>query len=101
MAGEREELATARKIADACTSGMRSRRDDLRTACVSCIAAALASRPAPEPAGGEVARATRKSCNRHADCAAAEARVIAQGRRPSASFHFHCHDEGCDECFGY
>ncbi len=37
-----------------------------------------------------------RSCNRHVDCDAAEARWRAN--RPW--FHFHCYDECCEECFG-
>lgn len=40
-----------------------------------------------------------KSCNRHKDCDAAEARLIAKGKNPPF-INFHCHDDCCEECFG-
>lgn len=36
------------------------------------------------------------SCNRHADCGAADARAVENGR-PRAD---HCHDDCCEDCFG-
>ncbi len=38
-----------------------------------------------------------RSCNRHTDCDAADARVRAQGRFLWAD---HCDDEFCEDCFG-
>jgi hypothetical protein len=45
--------------------------------------------------GGETAK-FRNSCNRHGDCAAADAKAKAAGHF-SAS---HCHDDCCEDCFG-
>lgn len=51
---------------------------------------------------------TKRQCNRHDDCDAADAKARAaaqaQGLRPDHHLHFgadHCHDECCEECFGY
>lgn len=44
-------------------------------------------------AGGEQAR--KRSCNRHEDCDAADAKE--RGRYGVAE---HCHDDCCEECFG-
>ena len=38
----------------------------------------------------------KRSCNRHIDCGAAEARALAAGRR----WPDHCHDDCCEDCFG-
>lgn len=41
-----------------------------------------------------------RSCNRHSDCDAAVVRFREKwGKDPG--FGFHCHDECCEECFGY
>lgn len=45
-----------------------------------------------------VKRTKRNSCNRHNDCAAADADARKKGSMWGTS---HCHDEGCEECFGY
>jgi hypothetical protein len=40
-----------------------------------------------------------KSCNRHSDCRAADAKYTAQhGEAPG--FNFHCFSEDCEDCFG-
>ena len=39
-----------------------------------------------------------QSCNRHDDCAAAEAREREKGR--TGFVNFHCYDETCEDCFG-
>lgn len=53
-----------------------------------------------EPSRDEVNRIERdreeNTCNRHNDCAAADARARAAGRSSAE----HCHDECCEECFG-
>lgn len=52
----------------------------------------LKSKPAP-----------RRSCNRHDDCDAAEAEVLARNpgkTKADINFSFHCHDDECEECFG-
>jgi len=44
-----------------------------------------------------------RSCNRHSDCDAAEAAVLARNPGKTAadiSLTFHCHDEDCEDCFG-
>lgn len=41
------------------------------------------------------ATAKRNTCNRHADCNAADAKMRAAGGRAE-----HCHDECCEDCFG-
>lgn len=38
------------------------------------------------------------SCNRHQNCADAEAKLVASGRQPGVSFH--CWSEDCEDCFG-
>lgn len=38
------------------------------------------------------------SCNRHANCAKADEEARLRGRTFGAE---HCHDECCEECFGY
>lgn len=38
-----------------------------------------------------------RSCNRHTDCDAANEKAKAAGRLGAE----HCHDECCEECFGY
>jgi hypothetical protein len=50
----------------------------------------VAAGPPPKP--------ERRSCNRHYDCDAADERA-----RKRFGIHgaIHCHDEGCEECFGY
>ena len=37
-------------------------------------------------------------CNRHDDCAAADAKARASDR--GWLYADHCHDEGCEDCFG-
>lgn len=39
---------------------------------------------------------TKRSCNIHDDCDAADARAKRQRRE----FASHCHDEECEDCFG-
>ena len=36
------------------------------------------------------------SCNRHCDCAAADAKAASKGRTRAD----HCHDDECEDCFG-
>jgi hypothetical protein len=43
---------------------------------------------------------SKRSCNRHHDCDAAEAEVLAKNPGKTISFSFHCHDEDCEDCFG-
>lgn len=56
---------------------------------------------------------TRRSCNRHSDCDAADAeraanpiwldhqgRICAPGEGTKFDRADHCHDECCEECFG-
>jgi hypothetical protein len=43
-----------------------------------------------------IERGEPRSCNRHKDCDAANERARAAGKIGAE----HCHDEGCDECFG-
>jgi hypothetical protein len=50
----------------------------------------------PLPKLAEIARARENSCNRHDDCAAADARARDKGRQRAE----HCYDECCEECFG-
>lgn len=53
-----------------------------------------------EPSRDEANRIERErgetTCNRHNDCAAADARARAAGRLAAE----HCHDECCEEYFG-
>lgn len=45
-----------------------------------------------------------RSCNRHNDCDKAEEEVLARNpgkTRLDISLSFHCHDEACEDCFGY
>lgn len=55
-----------------------------------------------EPSKDEVKRvereATANTCNRHRDCAAADAKAKASGRGMLRAEH--CLDECCEECFG-
>lgn len=51
--------------------------------------------PGPVDASPGPAPETR-TCNRHVDCDAADAKAQAEGR-PWAE---HCRNESCDECFG-
>lgn len=53
----------------------------------------VAERLAPERVD---APATVRSCNRHNNCDAADADAVARGKLGAS----HCHDDGCDECFG-
>lgn len=39
----------------------------------------------------------KRTCNRHTDCDAADARSLAGGVYLYAE---HCHDDCCEECFG-
>lgn len=39
----------------------------------------------------------KRTCNRHTDCDAADAKAKAEGR----AFVDHCHDPCCEDCFGY
>ena len=44
-----------------------------------------------------------KSCNRHSDCEAAVAALLAANpgkKRHDIPFSFHCHDDECEDCFG-
>lgn len=38
-----------------------------------------------------------RTCNRHSDCDAADAKAKAEGR----NFVDHCHDDCCEDCLGY
>ena len=52
--------------------------------------------PLSEPREREI----KRTCNRHVDCDEAERKLIAAGKsRPF--INFHCHDDCCEECFGY
>jgi hypothetical protein len=55
--------------------------------------------PGPVPAPALV-KGARRTCNRHRDCDAADAKVRAStnGERDWAD---HCHDDCCEDCFGY
>lgn len=47
----------------------------------------------------QVEEKVHQTCNRHYDCAAAEAIFVKDyGRKPRANFH--CHDDCCEDCFG-
>lgn len=48
-------------------------------------------------AGAAASGGAKRKCNRHADCDAADVESRARGRELGAD---HCHDEGCEECFG-
>jgi hypothetical protein len=39
-----------------------------------------------------------RSCNRHSNCGKAEDEMKARGKEIFANFH--CHDDGCEDCFG-
>lgn len=44
---------------------------------------------------------TKRSCNRHADCYAAETEWYrAHPERQYIPVNFHCHDDECEDCFG-
>lgn len=38
-----------------------------------------------------------RSCNRHSNCDMADEQAKTDGK----NMIDHCHDEGCEECFGY
>lgn len=63
---------------------------------------ALLSASPPHAAGIPTEERTEqrqfRSCNRHADCDAAEAKERAGGR--ISFIGFHCHDDECEDCFG-
>jgi hypothetical protein len=59
------------------------------------FAALLLKHAGPPPVVPD--RRTPNSCNRHSDCAAADAKAKAQGARFGAS---HCNDDECEDCFG-
>lgn len=69
----------------------------------SCDAAEFPGLGAPLP---PPAPPTVRSCNRHNDCDAADERAVANSPkdyygRPVYTSADHCHDECCEECFGY
>ena len=44
----------------------------------------------------------RRSCNRHSDCNEAEKEWLERHpKEKHVPMSFHCHDECCEECFGY
>lgn len=47
----------------------------------------------------------KRFCNRHDDCDAAEQRLLdrhpGKPRWQVLPVDFHCHDDCCEECFGY
>lgn len=50
--------------------------------------------------------AARRSCNRHWDCDAADEKARTDGSKnywgdPVYRTASHCHDECCEDCFGY
>lgn len=52
----------------------------------------------PDPLAGQCETPAR-TCNRHSDCDAAERRANEKaGHRVMVD---HCHDETCEDCFGY
>jgi len=56
--------------------------------------------PSREAALAAAAALEENQCNRHNDCGAATAAFRAEhGRDPKVNFH--CHDDSCEECFGY
>lgn len=55
------------------------------------------SRPTDTPGLRCDCKPAMVSCNRHADCDKAD-RMARRGGRHRAE---HCHDECCEECFGY
>jgi hypothetical protein len=74
-------------------------------------AVALATPPAPSDAGTGYPLATRKSCSRHDDCEAADAKAKARfdanqlkpfREREEHLFSYaeHCHDDCCEDCVG-
>lgn len=47
---------------------------------------------------------SQRSCNRHEDCALAEQKWLKEHsyqEKWQIPYGFHCHDECCEECFGY
>lgn len=45
---------------------------------------------------GKIENPPRRTCNRHDDCDSADVLARDDGRLAAE----HCHDEGCEECFG-
>jgi hypothetical protein len=61
-------------------------RTELRTElCIDCLPAQPVTDEPP-----------KRTCNRHDDCDAADAKAKAAGQ----SFVDHCHDDCCEDCFG-
>lgn len=101
----------ARALARARSDGERQGREKERAEVVRYLsrfpiqAATLAmairdGRHVPAPPASEEAKeapADKNSCNRHVDCAAADAKARAKGRGLGAE---HCHDDCCEDCFG-
>ena len=48
----------------------------------------------------EALELARKGCNRHEDCAAADEAYQKKHKTTTVPVNFHCHDEGCEDCFG-
>lgn len=44
----------------------------------------------------KVSETNREWCNKHANCAAADADARLHGR----VYPIHCYDENCEDCFG-
>lgn len=55
--------------------------------------------PAPAKETKQPPKRPVNTCNRHRDCAAAEARRPAPDGWPVPP-NFHCYDDTCEECFG-
>jgi hypothetical protein len=61
------------------------------------LSAALAAPPAqPVTEPPPPKEPPKRTCNRHDDCDAADAKAKAAGQ----SFVDHCHDDCCEDCFG-
>ena len=78
----------------------RAALKDARAALTAAITRALAAATERAERDAEKPRVNpppaKRTCNRHDDCDAADAEATAKGRRVD-----HCHDEECEECFGY
>ena len=71
---------------------------DLLALKVIAVPSSLPSEDAEREAGPPKVR----SCNRHQNCDEANQEwLVAHPAEKFVPFSFHCHDEDCEDCFGY
>ena len=50
----------------------------------------------------KIAEGVKRSCNRHSDCDQANKDwLLNHHMEKYVPIHFHCHDDECEDCFGY